>query len=52
MKLLRDIPVNQLRGTRVLVRGGFDVPLDAKGEVSDTYRIERGVPTLDRKSVV
>ncbi len=46
MKLLRDIPVNQLRGTRVLVRGGFDVPLDAKGEVSDTYRIERGVPTL------
>lgn len=46
MRYLRDIPEGELRGKRVLVRTGFDVPLGRDGEVSDTYRIERGMPTL------
>lgn len=35
----------QLRGRRVLVRSGFDVAT-TNGEVSELYRIEKGLPTI------
>ncbi len=31
---------------RVLLRAGLDVPTDEKGNVGDTYRIERIIPTI------
>ena len=46
MKRLVDIAPAELRGKRVLVRGGFDVPLDSHGEVGEVFRIERALPTL------
>ena len=47
MRCIADIPAGELKGKRVVVRGGFDVPLDSKGEVADQFRIKRGVPTLE-----
>ena len=46
MRSLDQIPDADLRGKRVLVRAGLDVPLDAKGEVSDLFRVKRAVDTL------
>src|SRR3989344_1389322 len=46
MKCINAVPVGELRGKRVLVRSDFNVPLDAKGEASDTYRIKQGWKTL------
>lgn len=46
MKRLADIAPADLRGKRVVVRGGFDVPLDARGEVGEVFRIDRALPTL------
>jgi len=46
MKCIDAVPVGELRGKRVLVRSDFNVPLDAKGEASDTYRIKQGWKTL------
>lgn len=46
MKRLTDIAPAELRGKRVVVRGGFDVPLDARGEVGEVFRIDRALPTL------
>ena len=34
-----EIPAEELRGKRVLVRAGFDVPLNDKGEVADLFRL-------------
>jgi phosphoglycerate kinase len=48
MNRLLDLPADALRGKRVLVRAGFDVPLDAHGEVGELFRIERALPTLVR----
>lgn len=48
MNRLTDLAPEALRGKRVLLRAGFDVPLDAKGEVGEIYRIERTLPTLER----
>lgn len=46
MRCIDTVPEVDLRGKRVLVRAGFDVPLDARGEVSDLFRVKRGVMTL------
>ncbi len=35
-----------LRGKRVLVRAGLDVPLSAEGAVTHTFRIKKALPTL------
>lgn len=48
MKRLTDLPAEAVRGKRVLLRAGFDVPLDEKGEVGELYRIERTLPTIER----
>lgn len=47
MKCITDVAPASLRGKRVIVRAGFDVPLTEKGEVAELFRIERGLPTLE-----
>ena len=46
MKYITDLPVSDLKGKRVLVRAGLDVPLDKRGEVSDRFRIKQASKTL------
>lgn len=43
-KTIRDI---DLRGKRVLVRVDYNVPMDDKGSITDDYRIEKSLPTLE-----
>lgn len=43
LPLLSKQKVNDLR---VLVRVAFDVPTDRRGTVEDTFRLERGLPTV------
>jgi len=38
--------VKNLKGRRVVVRVGFDVPLSKSGRVENNYRIKRGLETL------
>lgn len=42
-KTVRDIDV---RGKRVLLRADYNVPLDAKGNITDDYRIKKSLPTI------
>jgi 3-phosphoglycerate kinase len=42
-KTIRDI---DLTGKRVLLRADYNVPLDDKGEITDDYRIQQSLPTI------
>lgn len=42
-KTVKDIDV---RGKRVLLRADYNVPLDAKGNITDDYRLQQSLPTL------
>ncbi len=42
----RCVDQAQVRDRRVIVRAGFDVPVQGTGTVADTFRLERGLPTL------
>ena len=42
-KTIRDI---DLDGKRVLMRADYNVPLDDKGEITDDYRLQQSLPTL------
>lgn len=46
MMFIGDIPSSELKGTRVLVRAGLDLPLTESGEVSDLFRVKRASETL------
>ncbi|HET8581377.1 MAG TPA: phosphoglycerate kinase [Candidatus Paceibacterota bacterium] len=45
MRVLTDIPDDELKGRRVLVRAGLDVPV-ADGKVAGDFRVQSAVPTL------
>jgi len=45
MKTLREANIN--KGTRVLVRCDFNCPIDEKGNLLETYRIEKTIPTIN-----
>lgn len=42
-KTVRDI---DLSGKKVLLRADYNVPLDDKGQITDDYRLQQSVPTL------
>lgn len=42
-KTIRDI---DLKGKRVLLRADYNVPIDAKGQIADDYRIKQSLPTI------
>ena len=46
MKYISDVPVSELKGKRVLVRAGLDVPLDKNGDVADLFRIKQAAKTM------
>jgi phosphoglycerate kinase len=46
MKYISDIPASELKGKRVLVRAGLDVPLDKAGDVADIFRVKQAAKTL------
>jgi len=45
-KTVRDIPVSELKGKRVLVRVDFNVPLDEERRITDDTRIVESLPTI------
>lgn len=45
MQLLQDIPLEDLKGMRVLLRAGLNVPIE-NGKISSTLRIEKALPSL------
>src|SRR3989338_9372513 len=44
-KTVRDFKFRQ--GTRVLVRADFSVPLSDTGEILNTYKIDKSIPTIE-----
>jgi phosphoglycerate kinase len=46
MKYISDVPISELKGKRVLVRAGLDVPLDKNGDVADIFRVKAAAKTL------
>jgi len=46
MKCIDEIPAGELKGRRVLLRTGMDLPIDEQGNVSDIFRLERSLPTV------
>lgn len=47
MKCIDEVPAHELKGKRVLVRAGLDLSLDTNGKVSDLFRVEKALPTLE-----
>lgn len=46
MKCIDVLAASELRGKKVLVRAGLDLPVDEKGEVTDLFRLKKAIPTL------
>ncbi len=44
---MRTVKELNLKGKRVLLRCDFDVPLTETGDVSDDFRIQRALPTIE-----
>ena len=45
-KTIRDIPQEELKGKRVLVRVDFNVPLDENRQITDDTTIAERWPTI------
>lgn len=46
MKCISAVPDSDIKGKYVIVRAGFDVPLNSRGEVADLFRVRRSAETL------
>lgn len=46
MKCIDELSSVELKGKRVLVRAGLDLPVNEKGEVTDLFRLKKAIPTL------
>ncbi|MSU73856.1 phosphoglycerate kinase, partial [Candidatus Kaiserbacteria bacterium] len=46
MRCIDEVPAGELKGKRVLLRTGMDLPVDDQGNVSDIFRLERSLPTV------
>lgn len=46
MRCIDELAPHELKGKRVLVRAGLDLPVDEKGEVADLFRLKKAIPTL------
>lgn len=46
MRSIDEVPDTEIRGKRVLVRAGLDLPLDMHGNVTDAFRVARSIATL------
>ncbi len=46
MRCIDELTAEELRGKRVIVRAGLDLPLNERGEVADLFRLEKAIPTL------
>jgi phosphoglycerate kinase len=46
MKCIDTVPREELRGKKVLVRAGLDLPVNEKGEVTDFFRVKKSLATL------
>jgi phosphoglycerate kinase len=46
MKCINEVPREKLRGKKVLVRAGLDLPVNEKGEVTDLFRVKKALATL------
>ena len=47
MKCIDELSAADLKGKRVLLRAGLDLPLNDKGEVSDEFRLKRSCETIE-----
>ncbi len=46
MRAVTELSDTEIRGRRILLRSGFDLPLDARGNVADMFRVRRFAETL------
>ncbi|MFZ2886435.1 MAG: phosphoglycerate kinase [Minisyncoccia bacterium] len=46
MKCINEVPREELRGKKVLVRAGLDLPVNEKGEVTDMFRVKKSLATF------
>lgn len=46
MRCIDEVPKSELRGKRVLVRAGLDLPVNDARDVSDVFRLKKAIPTL------
>ncbi|RJQ33652.1 phosphoglycerate kinase [Candidatus Parcubacteria bacterium] len=46
MKCIDTLSEKELKGKRVLLRSDFNVPLNAQGEVANSFRVQRGWATV------
>lgn len=47
MKYITDIPPDDLKGKRVLLRTSLNLPVALDGSVDDIFRLRRGLPTIE-----
>ncbi len=47
MICIDELPAEQIKGKRVLLRADFNLPLTSNGEVSDVFRVKKGWRTVD-----
>src|SRR3954466_13677054 len=46
MICIDEVPAEQLKGKRVLLRADFNLPLTAQGTVADVFRVKQGWRTV------